>query len=152
MWTFCAAAGYTRPNAGPVEELLLWVSIGESGVSRSSHTSSADSGHRALPDSILTLSGPFSAVASCGNLSHRPHKWVAEDLERLKSAGGTMQVRCEQGIWWRLEEKLRGAESHSLCPRLWCVAAGCSPALSNATPSTLTFRLNWRTFKPIFTF
>lgn len=100
-WTFCAAAGYTRPSAGSVEELLLWDSVGESVVSRGGQSSWADSRHRAWSDSILALFGPFLAVASYGKLSHSHYKWVA---------GGSWWSKAgEQCVWWRLGEKLHDA-------------------------------------------
>lgn len=99
-------------KTGSVEERLPWDSVGESVVSWAGHGSWADSHHRPLSDSILTLFGSFSVVASYGKLPHSHCKWVA---------GGSWWTKA--GEVWAVRVVEAGGEAtwcndHSLCPRL----------------------------------
>lgn len=143
VWTFCAAAAYTRPALGQLRAAAVgqgWWKCRELGWPHQLGWLMPS----ALPDSTPTI--PFSAVASYRNLSCRPPKLETEDLERLKNANGPKQVGCEQCMWQRLEQMLHGAMA--VCFTQGCsVAAGCSPALSNMTSPTFTFGLKWSTLK-----
>lgn len=148
VWTFCAAVAYTRPRLGQLSGCAVgqcWGKCPELGWPSAGLTHAIS-----LAWPHTNQSWPFSAVASCGNLSCSHHKLEMEDLERFENASGTKQVGCEKCIWWRLE-KLHSAMN--VCfTQDWSGAAGCSPVLSNMTSSTFTFRLNWSTLKQCLPF
>lgn len=171
VWTFCAAAAYTRPVLGQLSGCCCGTVLGKEqwgGVATPARLTHAIS-FAWLHSNHLDPFWLWQPIGIClaVSTSWKERIWSGLEMPVVQSRRG-----CEQCIWWRLEEKLHGGMAVCFTQAAYCflyfpffflsqwyiildqikipcallffctnTTKGCSPALSNMTSPTFTFRL-----------